>query len=78
MSIPFNGGGGLLITCILLGRRKHLKFGVALAARHFEETFFLKKKGHFLQIKRVLLCLLQTLEGTCPQCPTPAPTSTVF
>ena len=31
--------------------------------------FFLKETGHFLRIKRALLCSLQNLEGgTCPQC----------
>ena len=32
-------------------------------------NFFLRKKGHFLKIKRALLCLLQNLEATCPQYP---------
>ena len=31
--------------------------------------FSLKKKGHFLEIKRALLCLLQNLGGHVPQCP---------
>ena len=53
------------------GRRKHLKLGVA---RHFEGTFFLRNRRHFLKIKRALLCLLQNLGGTFPQCP-PVPTS---
>ena len=37
--------------------------------------FSLKKKGHFLKIKRALRCLLQNLGGTCPPVPPPAPTS---
>ena len=32
--------------------------------------FSLRKRGHFLRMKRALLCLLQSLGGrTCPQCP---------
>ena len=31
--------------------------------------FFLKKKGHFLKIKRALLCLLQNLGGHVPPVP---------
>ena len=31
------------------GHRKHLKLG---GARHLEGTFFLRKRGHFLKIKR--------------------------
>ena len=50
------------------GRSKHLKLG---GARHFEDTFFLRKRGYFPKMKRALLCLLQSLGGTCPQCPTP-------
>ena len=42
------------------GRRKHLKLK---GARHFEGNFSLSKKGHFLKIKRALLCLLQNLRG---------------
>ena len=57
------------------GRRKHLKLG---GAPHLEGTFFLRKRGHFLKIKRALLCLLQNLVGTCPQCPPPVPTSMCF
>ena len=53
------------------GGRKHLKLG---GAQHFEGTFFLKKRGHFLEIKRALHCLLQNLGGRCPQCP-PVPMS---
>ena len=41
-----------------------------LGARHLEGTFSLKK-GHFLKIKGALLCFLQNLGGTCPQCPPP-------
>ena len=48
------------------GRRRHFKLG---GARHFEGTFFLRERGHFLEIKRALLCLLQNLGGMCPQCP---------
>ena len=51
---------------ILQGRRKHLKLG---GAPHLEGTFFLRKRGHFLKTKRALLCLLQNLGGTYPQCP---------
>ena len=53
------------------GRRKYLKLG---GARHFEGTFSIRKRGHFLGMKRALLCLLQNLGGKCPQCP-PVPTS---
>ena len=42
------------------GRRKHLKLG---GARHFEGTFFLRERGHFLKTKRAILCLLQNLGG---------------
>ena len=52
-------------------RRKHLKLG---RARRFEGTFSLRKKGHFLKIKRALLCLLQNLGGHVPPVP-PVPTS---
>ena len=31
--------------------------------QHFEGTFSLSKKGHFLKIKRTLVCLLQNLGG---------------
>ena len=34
-------------------------------------ALFFKKKGAFLRIERTLLCLLQNLLGTCPQCPPP-------
>ena len=53
------------------GRRKHLKLGEG--ARCFEGTFPLRNKGHFLKIKRALLCLSQNLVGssTCFQCPLP-------
>ena len=37
---------------VLQGPTKHLKLG---EARHFEGTFYLKKKGNFLKIKRALL-----------------------
>ena len=53
------------------GRRKHLKLG----GHDTSKALFLKKKGHFLT-KRALLCLLQNLGGTCPQCP-PVPTAMV-
>ena len=45
-----------------------------LGARHFEGTFSLRKKGHFLEIKRALLCLLQNLGGHVPPVP-PVPMS---
>eukprot|EP00112_Aurelia_sp_Birch-Aquarium-sp1_P017464 Seg405.6 transcript_id=Seg405.6/GoldUCD/mRNA.D3Y31 product="hypothetical protein" protein_id=Seg405.6/GoldUCD/D3Y31 len=54
------------------GRRKHLKLG---RARHFKGTFFIKLKGHFLKIKRALLCLLQNLGGTRAPSAPPVPTS---
>ena len=54
------------------GRRKHLKLG---RARHFEGMFLLKKRGHFLKMKRALLCLLQNLgRARAPSVP-PVPTS---
>ena len=45
------------------GPRNHLKLG---GARFFEGTFFLREKGHILEIKREPLCLLQNLEGHVP------------
>ena len=56
---------GFWYSAFLQGRRKHLKLGGG--ARHFEGTFALRKKGNFLKRKRVLLCLLQNIGGTCPQ-----------
>ena len=51
------------------GRRKHLKLG---RARHFEGMFLLKKRGHFLKMKRALLCLLQNLgRARAPSAPVP-------
>ena len=38
----------------------------------------LRKNGHFLKIKRTLLCLLQNLGGTCPQCPPGSYMHTIF
>ena len=38
--------------------------------RCFEGTFTLRKRGHFLKIKRALLCSLQNLGGNIPQYPT--------
>ena len=65
------------MTC-WLGRRKYLELG---GARHVEGTFPLRRKGHFLIIKRALLCSLypgyvhcKTFGGASPQCP-PVPTS---
>ena len=34
-----------------------------LGARHFEGTFFVKKRGHFLKMKNAFLWLLQNLAG---------------
>ena len=48
------------------GRRKHLKLG---GAQHFKSTFSLRKRGHFLKIRRALLCLLQNLGGVCAPVP---------
>ena len=48
------------------GRRKHPKFG---GAQHFERTFYFRKRGHFLKIKKALLCLLQNLLGSVPPAP---------
>ena len=48
------------------GRRKHFKLG---GARHFKGTFFITLKGHFLKIKRALLCLFQNLGGHVPPVP---------
>ena len=39
------------------GTGKHLKLG----GTHFEGTFFLKKRVHFLKIKSALPCILQNL-----------------
>ena len=50
------------------GRRKHLR------RTTLRGHFLLKKKGAFSKIKRELLCSLQNLGGTYPQCP-PVPTS---
>ena len=44
------------------GRRKHSNLG----ARHIEGIFFVKKRGHFLKIKRPLLCSLQNLGARPP------------
>ena len=55
------------------GRRKHLKLGGHDAAR----ALFSLRKGAFSKIKRALLCLLQNLGGTCPQCPL-VPTSVLL
>ena len=44
----------------LQGRRKHLKLGGHDASKALVP---LEKKGHFLEIKRALLCLLQNLGG---------------
>ena len=38
-----------------------------LGAQHFKGTFSLRKRGHFLKVKRALLCLLPNLGGPCPQ-----------
>ena len=58
----------ILLSCTLFaqGRRKHLKLG---GARHFEGAFFLRKRGHFLKVKRALLCLLQNLGRHMPPVP---------
>ena len=48
------------------GRRKHLKLGAHDTSR---ALFSVRKREHFLEIKRALLCLLQIFEGTCFQCP---------
>ena len=45
-----------------------------LGAQHFEGTFSLRKRGHFLKMNRALLCLFQNLGDTCSQC-IPVPTS---
>ena len=45
-----------------------------LGGRHFEGTFSVRKMGHFLKIKRALLCLLQSLGEHVPPVP-PIPTS---
>ena len=55
-------------------RRKHLKLG---RARHFEGTFFLRKRGLFLKIKRALLCLLQNLGGALAPSAPPVRTSMI-
>ena len=39
--------------------------------------FSLRKRGHFLEMKRALLSCLKNLGGMCPQCP-PVPTSIVI
>ena len=44
------------------GYTKHLELGGTTLQGHF----LLKIKGHFLKIKRVLLCLLQILEAQAP------------
>ena len=48
------------------GRRKHLKLWERDTSR---ALFSSGKGGHFLNIKRALLCLLQNLGGTYSQCP---------
>ena len=54
------------------GRRKHPKLG---GARHFKETFLIKLKRQFLNMKKgTSLFIAQSLEGTCLQCP-PVPAS---
>ena len=53
------------------GRRKHLKLG---GARHFEGTFFLRKKALSKNEKGTSLFIAKSWKGTCPQCP-PVPTS---
>lgn len=40
----------------------------SLGTWQFQGTIFLKKKEHFIKIKRIFLCLLQNLGGMCPQC----------
>ena len=48
------------VFIVLQGFRKHLKLR---EAQHFEGTFLLRKRGHFLKIKMALLCLLQYFGG---------------
>ena len=49
------------------GCRKHLEFG---GARHFEGTFFLKKKGACSKHEKgTSLFIEKSWEGACPQCP---------
>ena len=50
----------------LQGRRKHLKLG---GARHFEGTFFLRQRGHFLEIKGHFFVYCKFLEGHVPPVP---------
>ena len=40
------------------GRRKYLKLG---RAWHFEDIFSLRKRGHFLRLKRALICFCKIL-----------------
>ena len=48
-----------------------------LGARHFESILFLRKGGILYNMKRVLLCLLQSLGGHLPPVPIPVPPSIV-
>ena len=53
------------------GRRKHLKLGGHDTSR---AHFSLRRRGHVLNMKRALLCLLKNLGGHVPPVP-PVPTS---
>ena len=63
----------LLCTMKVVGSISHLG-----GARRFEGAFFVRKRGHFLKIKRALLCLLQNLGGwhVPPVLPVPSPVPT--
>ena len=47
-------------------RRKHLKLG---GAQHFEGTFFLRERGHFLKIERVFFVYCKIFGGHVPPLP---------
>ena len=55
----------MFLLPFLQGRRKHLK----LVGHDTSSALFLKKKEHFLKIKRALLSLLQNLGARAPSAP---------
>ena len=56
----------LLASFMHQGRRKHLKL---VAARHFEGTFSLRKRGHFLKTKKGTSLFLAKSWGHVPIVP---------